>query len=298
MTKKNSDVLVIDAAVVPEELKMTVRDAQALRSEVLELREGIEKTYYRLGSKLKQVSIRTMDDGKPVWMSWGYQSFDEYCERELGFRERKAYYLLDVFGAVEKGAMTEADVERMGWTKAATLAPLVNKGIITRDNSEDWMKKIDGKTYNELREMSNTAKTKAAQVASDARTRAGQTGENVDEAISKAVGSIRAEDVSIPATPKEVIHMFRAGLPEPIWNVWQNALQKAKEITGSDKEPWLMECIAQAFLAECLTGREDLLNTLLSRIETAYEVKIFAASHDGTVEYCNPDIAELAKKVS
>jgi len=297
MVKKDANVVVLDPMQVSEELKITVRDAQALRAEVMELREGIEKTYYRLGAKLKQVSIRTLDDGKPVWMSWGYQSFDEYCERELGFRERKAYYLLDVFGAVEKGAMTEADVERMGWTKAATLAPLVNKGIITRENSGDWMQKIDGKTYNELREMSNNAKTKASQVASEARDHAAKTGGDVDKAISEAVGKITVDEVSIPSKVQEVIHMFRCGLPEPMWNVWQNAMQKAREITGSDKEPWLMECIAQAFLAECLNGREDLLNTLLSRVEEAYGVKVFAVSHDGTVEYCHPDIAELAKKV-
>ena len=297
MMVKKDEVLVVDPTTVPDDWKMKVNEAQALRSEILELKGDIEKTYYRMGSKLKMVSQNTLEDGVPLWKSWGFGSFDEYCERELGFRERKAYYLLDVFSAVEKGAFTESDVERLGWTKAATLAPLVNKGIITTENASDWMEKVDGKTFNEIREMSTNARAKAATVASDARRTATAKGLDPEKAVTDAVGKLKVDEVIIPSKSPETVHVFRVGLPTEQWNVWQNALQKAKEITGSDKDPWLMECIAQSFLAECLNGREDLLETLLSRIETAYAVKILAVRHSGEIDHCHPDIAELANKV-
>lgn len=292
MTDK--EIITVDAQLVPEENKMKIKEAQALRVEVVELKNDIELTYYRLGEKLKRVFDCTLEDGVPLWKSWGFASFDDYCERELGFRERKAYYLLDVFSAVEKGPLSEADVERLGWTKAATLAPLVKKGIITQDNVGEWMEKTDGKSFNELRDMASNAKTKAAQIAHEVRNSA--SGTNVDAEIKKAVGKISVEDVSLPQKSPDMVHIFRVGLHEDQWKVWQNALQKAKDITGSDKDAWLVECIGTAFLAECLNGREDMLKTLLLRIEEAYGVSIMAVNDNGGIEFCNENLANLVSE--
>lgn len=298
MSNDEKEVIVVDAQAVPEELKMSEVEAKNLRSDVISLRNTIESSYYQLGVSLKQVSERTLSDGVPLWKSWGFVSFDDYCERELGFRQRKAYYLLDVASAVEKGVFCENDVERLGWTKAASLAPLVNKGIINKKNVGDWISKTESKTCEELREMTKNAKENASKAIHEAKVTAEKSGTDIKQAVSSALEHLKVDEVTIPSKAPETIHVFRVGLPEEQWKVWQNALHKAKEITGSDKEPWLVECIGSAFLAECLNGREDLLKTLISRIEEAYEVKIMAVNHSGEVLHCHHDIAELARKVS
>ena len=293
---QNNEVIVVDASEVSVENQIGIAESEKLRKQVLTLRDTIEKSYYGLGKELRRVMDGRLRDGTPVWKSWGFVSFDDYCERELGFRERKAYYLLDVFASVENGPFSEEDVERLGWTKAASLAPLVKKGIITQNNVSDWLDKTQGKSYQELREITSKAKSCAAKVASEARSEATKNGTDPDKAVAEAVGKISAESVDIQKST-DTIYMFRVGFHEEQWNVWQTALKKAKDITGSDKDAWLVECIASAFLAECLNNRDDMLEVMLSRLEEAYGVKILAVNHAGEVQHCHEDIASLSDRI-
>lgn len=133
--------VVTGADVVEPTRVLTQRQLESdkIRVRILELRSQMSENYFELGRHLFRVNTEGlyMDwrgaDGKP------YQSFDEYVEKEVDFRYRKAKYLMHIwwwFAETLADRMVMERVKEVGWTKAAILV-----GVVDAQNVDAWVGK-------------------------------------------------------------------------------------------------------------------------------------------------------------
>jgi hypothetical protein len=239
----------VDTEIMDENEPMKIGEANSMRKRVLAICDTIGASYLELGKYLDTIAKRQVEGGKPIYKLWGFKSFDEYCERELGFRERKANHLANIFRKTIEGPLPKDAVEKTDWSKMAMVAPLVDKGVITDDNAEKWMKKIEGKSFEEVRTMTKSA---------------------IDKSKEKASKSGKTK------TAPEEIHILRVPLFKDQWKNAQIALNKAQTMTDSDKLPWQMDCIFLSFNSETFTSKEQALDEICRRAERVFGVKILA----------------------
>jgi hypothetical protein len=252
MTKHNE---IQEVTAEPVVHTLCIKEAEEIRKRLVELKGVIESSYLEVGKLLGEVCECTLDSGKQLWKHWGFASFDEYCEREMGFRQRKGYHLLSIYKQCISGPIPKAEFEKIGWSKASILAPLISSGVITEENVHRWVEKANEKTYDELRAMTKLAKAKSEEKAK----------EDEEKGV---VGSVAR-------VPEEVIPV-RIPFFRDQYENYKVALKKAEKITGSDKVPWLMDCICMHFNSEVCTTKEDSLHALCSRLEEVFSVDIIA----------------------
>lgn len=119
-----SDVAAID-------VKSMVCDE--LRRKILELRDNIAKNYLAMGKLLIEVH-----DNR-YYVRWGYNTFMEYSRKELGFKSRKSYYLMDIYRFLEKHKLF--DTYKGDLIKIYDLSILERRGVVTKDNFDQWLNK-------------------------------------------------------------------------------------------------------------------------------------------------------------
>lgn len=247
---------------------LTVKEAENLREKILELRDRVNSVYFELGCYLETV-VKAKVNGKPAYALWGYSTLDDYCERELGFRSRKARHLVSIYNKTIDGPIPREATKHIEWSKMALIAPLVDKGIIDQDNAEQWVEEIEGKNFEEVRAMAKLAVSASSQKAS----------EESDE----------------PVVPEEVF-VLRVPLYKDQWENVQVALKKAEVIAGSDKKPHLLDCIALAFNSEGFTSNTDALDEVCRRAERVFGVRILAIDEDeGNKVVFGEQLARLLK---
>jgi hypothetical protein len=254
---KNNEIQEVTAEPVVETL--CIKEADEIRKRLVELKGVIESSYLEVGKLLGEVCEKTLDSGKQLWKHWGFTSFDEYCEREMGFRQRKGYHLLSIYKQCISGPIPKEEFEKIGWSKASILAPLISSGVITEENVHRWVEKANEKTYDELRSMTKLAKAKSEEKAKD-----------------DAAKGVEGSAARVP----EEIHIVRIPLYKDQFENYQTAMKKAEIITGSDKTAWLMDCICMHFNSEACTTKTDSLEILCRRLEQVFSVKIIAISDE------------------
>jgi hypothetical protein len=257
MTEPDGEIQEVSAE--PEVLTITAAESDIIRKRLVELKGVIESSYLEVGKLLSEVCDKKLPNGKQLWSYWGFASFDEYCEREMGFRQRKGYHLLNIYKQCISGPIPKADFEEIGWSKASILAPLVSSGVINDENVHRWMDKAKEKTYDELRTMTKLAKTKSEEKAKE--------------------DSANGVEGSAARVPEE-IHIVRIPLYKDQYENYQVAMKKAEIITQSDKTAWLMDCICLHFNSEACTTKTDSLDEMCRRIERVFSVKVIALSDE------------------
>jgi len=227
----------------------------------------IEKDYLTLGGTLHGILEGGVSRaGQPVWRAWGFKTFDDYCMRELGFRERKGYYLVDIYRQVTEGPLPKKAIEQVGMFRAHKLAQAADKGIITEKNVQVWLDRSENKTAEELALMIKNELEKA-------KTKEEKAAEKAREKGTAAPEEAKPEEAE--SVPEEMT-IFRVGLYKEQADIWKLAMRKAEKITGSDKDPWKVECIAQHFLSEVCETPDESLRVVCARLEKLYNVKIAA----------------------
>jgi len=256
MSKQKAEVVEVsteDSAIV-----LSADQADKVRADAIKYRDNVEENYLKLGKVLDTV-MRAVDDRQsPVYKNWGFQDFDEYCERELGFRARKGYYLMGAYRQIDRGKLPKDTIKRLDWSKAALLAPLAESGVIDENNGEKWVEKVADKSSTEVRAMVKHAKDKSS---------GGARGGSSSASSSRATAG---------ATSPEELYHFKVSLFKDQYENLQTAIAKARTITGSDKMPWIIDCIAMAFNSECYSEQSDALDETLKRVERVFGVKLIA----------------------
>jgi hypothetical protein len=238
------------------ETTVTVEEVEAaekqLRDKAKTLYKNIETTYWELGGVLYAVfdglpgGYRDLMKGdgsrevrRELFRKWGYSSFEEYCENEIGIMRRTASNLRYIYWYFEIQLKIPAElkeqVKRLGRSKMYTLA-----GFVTDDNLISWLEKAANMTNDQLKKA--VAGAKALNKAPDVNG-AFEHAQN----ILNNEAQQNKEHMDAPAP--ETMHTLNTNLYEGQWDTWQSALDRAKNITKSDKISHNLEMICQDYLA-------------------------------------------------
>ena len=101
--------------------------AESVREEIKEECERIEESYIVLAQLLHE----SVENG--YFVRWGYSTFDEYVNEELGISYRKAAYLVQIANVVKNLKIDWHDIEGIGWTRMRTIVPALKQDGVVGD---------------------------------------------------------------------------------------------------------------------------------------------------------------------
>jgi hypothetical protein len=110
---------------------------------VLSLRDKADDTIWDLAVALADVYEHDK------YRAWGYDSWREYVERELDWHIRKGQVMVQLqhwFKTIPPNI--QSWIKSLGWGKAKIL-----QRVVTAENAAEWRAKIEGKTLSEIEEM-------------------------------------------------------------------------------------------------------------------------------------------------
>ena len=181
------------------------------------------------------------------WEEWGFDSFDDYVEGEMEFKKRKAEYLISIYKTyvVDLG-LPQEQLANLEWTKARELLKVIKpKGedTIPAKQALRMIEQMSGKSLSQVKEWVAKIQGKTAAKASE-----GSTEVDDSETSVKLSAILKGDQV-------DNVH---------------NALEVAKQITGSEALGNLLDLICTDFLAgqsdeqnvQALAGLDDHIENL------------------------------------
>lgn len=230
-----------------------------VREQIKSLKKTVDECYLELGQLLYEVEVHGW------WKGWGFKTYKDYVEREVGFGKSKANYLVRVYTelrikcGISKVALTEVE-----WTKARVITR-----VATTDNATRWVEKAKGMTREELEcevKHYEWQKKKASPPL-------------FPKQVKSAQGSTRI-------IAEVEFHRFSCGLTDEQDEDVTNALQKARQVAGPDRSRGhLLQLISLEFMSGYLeqTNARAWVRWMLSRIEKQFGLRVIA-SDAGTGE--------------
>ncbi len=236
------------------------RDAK-LRSAVIRSRETIDEARWNLAEALYKIHDMS------AWANWGYGSWKDYVEREVGSTVRTAQYLTSMFhyftiqllddvkdcdqddpkfvDAIKRRDDIIRELKPLGWTKAKSLV-----GVIRRDNADEWIEKAKDSSSSDLESKAKIALNK-----------------------DKGGGG---EDI-------EPMKKVTLSLSESQYEIYENALELAGTKLESSKRGHLLSMICQDFLATTM-GQTDAgqkkYGSYLNKIGAQFGVRIIGVDKE------------------
>lgn len=212
-----------------------------VRGRVVELVSSITKNYFQLAALLHDVRQNS------YYIAWGFRTWREYAETEVGIGARKADYLVQIydwFGSM--GADAQQWVEGLGWTKAKELV-----GVVDEQNIDEWRSRIDGLSFSQMKS------------ELEGHVDVGGLGEDGGDGGSSS-GSGDGEKTS---------KLSFALYPAQKANVEQ-AIAAAKKAVKSDKDGHALDLICSDYLAS--TAGIVNMNDYFRRIESITGLRLIA----------------------
>ncbi len=126
-----------------------------VRSQAKELAHSIETSYLSLAEILFTVYDTPVNGDRangPVFAQWGFRSFRDYAEQELGLHYKKAerlrliWYRLEVELA-DMETETKSRLVNLGWSKVRELC---RPGVLNLRNAKAWVEKAENMNYQTL----------------------------------------------------------------------------------------------------------------------------------------------------
>jgi hypothetical protein len=185
--------------------------ASAARKMAAELVEAGEFELFRLGGVFSVVN------NSKFFLEYGFQDFKAWVEAEHGIKYRKAHYLAAIYEYVIEFKLDWAKIQKLGWTKLKTLLNPATQ-LVTQANMDEWIEKAENMTVLQLEDYIK-AKTSDGQNAIE--TDAGKT--------------VTTLTFKLHTDQKETI---------------REALEKAKEMSGTQVDTVALQLIATEFLGK------------------------------------------------
>lgn len=106
------------------------------------LKQTVDISYLYLGKLLYVIKVRKLHEG------WGFDEFQDYVASELGFKYRKAVYLISIWKRliIDLG-LKDTDIKGLPWTKLVELIGVVKN----KDDFEEWKEEAKKLTVSELK---------------------------------------------------------------------------------------------------------------------------------------------------
>ena len=226
----------IEVYSADSELLMSVAETTAhddIRRAVQDARTKIEESYWEFSIILHDVYINA------YYTEWGFTSFVDYIELEVGMNKRKAQYLVSIqdwFGKMKPEL--QSFVKQLGWTKAKELV-----GKVNNENASEMMPRLEGKSY---RELMNT----------------------LNEANSKSTDQEDNEDLAEEKPTKKNFALYDDQL-----NNVNKALEIARDIAQTDSDNHALDMICLEFVS---THEQNSVEEYLQGVERLLGLKIIA----------------------
>lgn len=215
------------------------------RERVLTLKNRISHCYWELAETLKVIY------DKALYQQWGHTSWNGYVEDELDFNIRKAQYLVRI---VDKSSQlpeeAQSFLQEAGWTKAKELV-----NVVTPENWETWKARTEGRS---VREIQNEI--------------AGQKDEAEEPAEESAEASVQKE--------RERFIRHTISLSEEQNEVFEQAVEHAKEAGRTDKLPRAVELIAISYVNTEIGPEDDATKAMIERLEKLTGLSLCAYDHE------------------
>jgi len=250
-----------------DEVVLNKKSAATLRTKLVTLRTQIEQGYTEFAKEL-WTAIHGTVNGESMYQVWGYATFDDYSETELGMKRGKAYYLAQIWGELHVNAQIPEDkIAQIDWSKAKELAPLAKAGGITVKNVDEWVKKAKLQPVHQF---------------------------------TQEVKSAKAAHVSGTANPPETVYRITVGLFEEQHKNYQIALAAAGKLAESTKTGHLWDMICLEFNAQYAgkTGgdRKTSIKRYVAMMERAFGVRTIVIDADNDKVLAGKDmVKELMK---
>jgi len=124
---------------------ITETDIEVRKTSIREAAQVAKTMNDRLG--LVQGELLYEIKAGEYWQEWEFDSFESYVESELGYKARKAKYMIDIYAkfVLELGLPMER-LKALEWSKAKEVLTIIDK-----ENSEEVLGVLEGSTFNEVR---------------------------------------------------------------------------------------------------------------------------------------------------
>jgi len=185
---------------------------------------------------------------RSLFTRWGFKNFQEYVESDLGFKYRKANYLVNIWSwyteNVHREDVMDAVWNEIGWSKAKELV-----GVITDENADHWL--------------SRARDLNAVQLAEEARKYLQlQKGDgDGGGAASKGGDEFKTMSLKLTVAQKENV---------------EEAIELASKMSGSEKKGHNIDLISTNFIANNADSLARDSLDFLGLIEKQYGISILA----------------------
>lgn len=253
--------------------------ASKTRRRAKELVQELDLGYMELARILYQVFDTPIDGDRQrgaIYTSWGFTSFGDYAERELGIHHKKAERLRLIWFTLEVqleglDAALKERVVALGYSKVRELVR-----VLTLRNATTWIEQAENMTYRQL--YAEVVDEKRRQGVEDALLGAGSDGEPADPAQEGE--PLLLDRVPTPVVEKLYPQRFDL-FPLQLENVTL-ALKKAGELCGSDKRGHQLDMICTDFLSgnDFMGGDSDKRLRYVAKLEKQLGLKLIVVDPD------------------
>jgi len=260
-------ILVADEDITPQysSAASTKSWGRRLRQKTKDLVQQVDTAYMDLARCLWTVYDIPVENDKskgPIYRAWGHASFQDYVTDELEMEPKKAQRLKRIWYVVEVQLRlpdeTKKRVAALGFAKVRELVRVINKA-----NTGDWLDRAEKLTYRELLD--------AIKPHVDGKTEAeGAAQPSLPEGEDTATTAYSESE----AAEKRVFGFY----PEQAKTV-NAAIERAKQLSGSNKDSNNIDLVCQNFLATNDFGNGDRTKELekyLRNMERALKIQLIA----------------------
>lgn len=191
-----------------------------LRAELHMEHDKVDFHYFRMGAMLDRVQ-----SGK-LWKGWGFETFNSFVEQELGFKPRKALYLIQIFNDLLEAGVPWEVVKDVSWPRLKEIS-----GVITKENAAEWVERAKTLTILQLQEV----------------VAAHKTGTLTKSGTEPEASKTTSVSFKVHVDQKETIHQ---------------AVAKAKQEAGTEFDGVALEAICLNYLSGGKTKPQGLKATM------------------------------------
>jgi hypothetical protein len=275
-----------------------------LLDRVAELVRGIGERFFELGQHLYEIKHTETYKEKE------YGSWVDYCDAELPFQYRKADHYIELWELFsQKLGISWAEVEHVGWSKLIKV-----KGLIeNKKDAKKWIKVCEQFGRRELETLVKDEHDRSrgeepgrppvefvehdTDLELEGLHGEGAEGPFIDPSILTH-SEISLED---PETGEAVpLHQFQVYLYAEQWKNVMSAMERAAQLTNSDKACFLLDMMATEFNSTFVEagdgGVAQNLNTIVKNLERVFDVSIEVSVRDDSKLLEMSRLDEASKK--
>lgn len=249
-----------------------------LRNDTIRARDMVESGYIKLAGYLYKIYH------DKTYATWGFNSFEEYVDKELSIGYRKSLYLIDFESKSLLFNIDPARFEKIGWTKARELLR-----ILDYNNVEEWLHLAERVTCKELTVLIKEAKNAKFQ-------NRGSTALPELDVENHPTREIKQRGPSITDTTSKTSIVFKVAAIEKA--VVKEALEESRKLLDTEDTSLALANICQDWLeVKGVVPQHVPLEDRIKLLEQTYNVKLKVVNNSSVIEENWDATNELAPEI-